>query len=202
MIVDEKGQVVDGDQLLAVIASDWQDEGRLSRPGLVSTVMSNLGLERYVTARGLQLHRTAVGDRHVLEAMREHGFNLGGEQSGHIICADYTTTGDGLVAALQVLDAVKRANKPVSEVCHCFEPVPQLLKNMRGKRAQSLEDKQVIASIKAAEDLLKGTGRVLVRPSGTEAMIRVMAEGDDAERVHEAVEMICAALDASHIVAA
>ena len=202
LIVDEKGQVVDGDQLLAVIASDWQDEGRLSRPGLVSTVMSNLGLERYLAKRGLQLHRTAVGDRHVLEAMREHAFNLGGEQSGHIICADYTTTGDGLVAALQVLDAVKRANKPVSEVCHCFEPVPQVLKNMRGKRAQSLEDKKVIDSIKAAEDLLKGTGRVLVRPSGTEPMIRVMAEGDDAARVAEAVDMICAALEASHGVAA
>ena len=134
IVVDEKGHLVDGDQLMAVVARSWREDGRLSQPGVVATVMSNLGLERYLGGLGLQLVRTAVGDRYVLEQMREHGYNLGGEQSGHIILSDYTTTGDGLVAALQLLSVVKRLDKPVSEVCHCFEPLPQILKNVRYKQ--------------------------------------------------------------------
>src|SRR5215207_2679330 len=134
LIIDEKGQLVDGDQLMAVVARSWREDGRLSQPGIVATVMSNLGLERYLGGLGLQLVRTAVGDRYVLEHMREHGYNLGGEQSGHIIMSDYTTTGDGLIAVLQLLSVVKRLDKPVSEVCHCFQPLPQILKNVRYKQ--------------------------------------------------------------------
>ncbi len=140
VIVDEKGHLVDGDQLMAVIAGSWKDDGRLAKPGVVATIMSNLGFERHLKAIGLSLARTPVGDRYVLEHMREHGFNLGGEPSGHIILSDYTTTGDGLVAALQVLAVVKRQNKPVSEVCHRFEPLPQVLKNVRYKQGKPLED--------------------------------------------------------------
>ena len=135
VIVDEKGHVVDGDQLMAVVAESWKDDGRLRKPGVVATVMSNLGLERYLSGLGLALARTPVGDRYVLEHMREHGFNVGGEQSGHIILSDFTTTGDGLVAALQVLAVVKKHGRPVSEVCHRFEPLPQVLKNVRYRRA-------------------------------------------------------------------
>ena len=135
LIVDEYGHVVDGDQLMAVMAQSWNEEGRLAKPGIVATVMSNLGLERYLDGIGLQLARTAVGDRYVLEHMRQHGYNLGGEQSGHVILSDYSTTGDGLVAALQLLAVVKRRERPVSEVCHRFEPLPQILKNVRVKSA-------------------------------------------------------------------
>ncbi|CAD5248157.1 phosphoglucosamine mutase [Bosea sp. 62] len=190
LIVDEQGQIVDGDQLMGVIARSWQEDGRLSAPGIVSTVMSNLGLERYLAGLGLSMARTAVGDRYVLEHMRANGFNLGGEQSGHIILSDYGTTGDGLVAALQLLAVVKRQEKPVSEVCHCFEPLPQILKNVRYKQGRPLEEKPVVNAIKAAEQLLGEGGRLVIRPSGTEPVIRVMAEGDDRDLVLRAVDEV------------
>lgn len=188
LIVDEQGQVVDGDQLMAVIARSWLEDGRLSQPGIVATVMSNLGLERYLAGLGLSLARTAVGDRYVLEHMRQHGFNLGGEQSGHIILSDFGTTGDGLVAALQLLAVVKRMDRPVSEVCHCFEPLPQILKNVRYKQGQPLKEKPVVSAIEAAKQLLGEGGRLVIRPSGTEPVIRVMAEGDDRDLVMRAVD--------------
>lgn len=194
LIVDEQGQVVDGDQLMGVIARSWQEDGRLSAPGIVATVMSNLGLERYLAGLGLSLARTAVGDRYVLEHMRANGFNLGGEQSGHIILSDYGTTGDGLVAALQLLAVVKRQEKPVSEVCHCFEPLPQILKNVRYKQGRPLEEKPVVSAIKAAEQLLGESGRLVIRPSGTEPVIRVMAEGDDRDLVMRAVDDVVEAV--------
>ncbi|KUL94005.1 phosphoglucosamine mutase [Bosea sp. WAO] len=190
LIVDENGQVVDGDQLMGVIARSWQEDGLLSAPGIVATVMSNLGLERYLAGLGLSLARTAVGDRYVLEHMRANGFNLGGEQSGHIILSDYATTGDGLVAALQLLAVVKRKEKPVSEVCHCFEPLPQILKNVRYKQGRPLEEKPVVSAIKAAEQMLGESGRLVIRPSGTEPVIRVMAEGDDRDLVMRAVDEV------------
>ncbi|KRE16072.1 phosphoglucosamine mutase [Bosea sp. Root483D1] len=194
LIVDEQGQIVDGDQLMGVIARSWQEDGRLSAPGIVSTVMSNLGLERYLAGLGLSMARTAVGDRYVLEHMRANGFNLGGEQSGHIILSDYGTTGDGLVAALQLLAVVKRQEKPVSEVCHCFEPLPQILKNVRYKQGRPLEEKPVVSAIKAAELLLGESGRLVIRPSGTEPLIRVMAEGDDRDLVMRAVDEVVEAV--------
>jgi len=188
LIVDEQGQVVDGDQLMAVIARSWLEDGRLAQPGIVATIMSNLGLERYLAGLGLSMARTAVGDRYVLEHMRANGFNLGGEQSGHIILSDYATTGDGLVAALQLLAVVKRLDKPVSEVCHCFEPLPQILKNVRYKQGQPLTAKPVVTAIEAARVLLGDSGRLVIRPSGTEPVIRVMAEGDDRDLVLRAVD--------------
>ena len=188
LIVDEQGQAVDGDQLMAVIARSWQEDGRLSQPGIVATVMSNLGLERYLAGLGLSMARTAVGDRYVLEHMRAHGFNLGGEQSGHIILSDYATTGDGLVAALQLLAVVKRQDRPVSEVCHCFEPLPQILKNVRYGRGQPLKEQPVVNAIEAATQMLGAAGRLVIRPSGTEPVIRVMAEGDDRDLVERAVD--------------
>jgi phosphoglucosamine mutase len=188
LIVDEQGQAVDGDQLMAVIARSWQEDGRLSQPGIVATVMSNLGLERYLAGLGLSMARTAVGDRYVLEHMRAHGFNLGGEQSGHIILSDYATTGDGLVAALQLLAVVKRLDRPVSEVCHCFEPLPQILKNVRYGRGQPLKEQPVVNAIEAATQMLGAAGRLVIRPSGTEPVIRVMAEGDDRDLVERAVD--------------
>jgi phosphoglucosamine mutase len=194
IIVDEKGQVVDGDQLMAVIAKSWKDDGRLSKPGVVATIMSNLGLERYLGGIGLSLQRTAVGDRYVLEHMREHGYNLGGEQSGHMILSDYSTTGDGLVAALQVLAMVKKLGKPVSEVCHLFDPLPQILKNVRYKSGQPLKDKRVVEAIASTEATLGGKGRLVIRPSGTEPVIRVMAEGDDRAMVEKAVNDVVSAL--------
>lgn len=190
LIIDEQGHAVDGDQLMAVIARSWQEDGRLSAPGIVATVMSNLGLERYLAGLGLSLERTAVGDRYVLEHMRANGFNLGGEQSGHIILSDYATTGDGLVAALQLLAVVKRMDKPVSEVCHCFEPLPQILKNVRYKQGQPLTEKPVVNAIEAARQMLGDGGRLVIRPSGTEPVIRVMAEGDDRDLVMRAVDDI------------
>lgn len=194
LIVDEQGQVVDGDQLMGVIARSWQEDGRLAAPGIVATVMSNLGLERYLAGLGLSLARTAVGDRYVLEHMRSHGFNLGGEQSGHIILSDYATTGDGLVAALQLLAVVKRQERPVSEVCHCFEPLPQILKNVRYKQGRPLEEKPVVSAIEAAKQMLGESGRLVIRPSGTEPVIRVMAEGDDRDLVMRAVDEVVEAV--------
>ncbi|MCW5688035.1 MAG: phosphoglucosamine mutase [Pseudolabrys sp.] len=194
MIIDERGHVVDGDQLMAVIAESFKEDGRLTKPGLVSTVMSNLGLERYLGSIGLDLLRTPVGDRYVLERMRADGYNIGGEQSGHIILSDYTTTGDGLVAALQVLAVVKRRNKPVSEVCHRFDPLPQVLKNVRFKAGKPLENAGVQTAIASAEQKLGRNGRLLVRPSGTEPVIRVMGEGDDKAVVEAAVDSVIDAL--------
>ena len=194
MIIDENGKVVDGDQLLAVIAASWKEDGRLSKPGVVATVMSNLGLERYLGGIGLELMRTPVGDRYVLERMRSGGYNVGGEQSGHIILSDYSTTGDGLVAALQMLAVVKRHNKPVSELCHRFEPLPQILKNVRYKAGKPMESASVITAIASAEKKLGQGGRLLVRPSGTEPVIRVMGEGDDKALVEAAVDDVIDAL--------
>jgi phosphoglucosamine mutase len=194
VMIDERGHSIDGDQLLAVIAESWKDDGRLAKPGIVSTVMSNLGLERHLKARGISLIRTPVGDRYVLEQMREHGFNVGGEPSGHIILSDYATTGDGLVSALQVLAVVKKQNRPVSEVCHRFEPLPQVLKNVRYKKGKPLEDAKVKSAITSAEKRLNGNGRLVIRPSGTEPVIRVMGEGDDQVLVEEIVDGIVDAL--------
>ena len=194
IIVDEHGRVVDGDQLLAVIAQSWKDDGRLAKPGIVATVMSNLGLERYLHAQGIELVRTPVGDRYVLEQMLKHGYNLGGEPSGHIIMSDFATTGDGFVAALQVLAVVKKLGRPVSEVCHRFEPLPQILKNVRYGAGKPLDNPKVQLAITAAEKRLNGNGRLLIRPSGTEPVIRVMGEGDDRAVVEEAVDLIVSAL--------
>ena len=194
IIVDENGRVVDGDQLMATIAGSWARAGRLAGGGLVATVMSNLGLERHLSAQGLGLVRTAVGDRYVLEKMRSSGYNVGGEQSGHIILSDYGTTGDGLVAALQILAELKRSGAPASEVLHRFEPLPQLLKNVRFAGGKPLEHDSVRTVIAAAEAELAGTGRLVIRPSGTEPVIRVMAEGDDARQVETLVDRICDAV--------
>jgi phosphoglucosamine mutase len=188
LIVDEKGQVIDGDQLMAVVAESWRDDGRLAQPGIVATVMSNLGLERHLQSLGMSLARTAVGDRYVLEYMREHGFNVGGEQSGHIILSDYSTTGDGLIAALQVLACVRKEDRPVSEVCHRFEPLPQILKNVRYRKGQPLAEDKVVSAIEDARKRLGNFGRLVIRPSGTEPVIRVMAEGDDRDLVERVVD--------------
>ena len=202
LIVDEHGQIVDGDQLMAVIAQSLKEDGRLSQPGIVTTMMSNLGLERHLAAIGLAMPRTAVGDRYVLEYMREHGFNLGGEQSGHIIFSDYTTTGDGLVAALQVLAVVQRQNQPVSRVCHRFEPLPQILKNVRFNGGDPLAEGGVTRAIAAGEAKLGKNGRLLIRKSGTEPVIRVMGEGDDRQLVESIVDDICEAVRSSRNVIA
>jgi len=194
MIIDELGHVVDGDQLLAVIAESWKEDGRLQGGGVVSTVMANLGLERHLAGIGLNLIRTPVGDRYVLEHMRKHGYNVGGEQSGHIIMSDYTTTGDGFVAALQLLAVIKRKNKPVSEVCHRFDPLPQVLKNVRYQKGKPMENAGVKSAIASAEKKLGNGGRLLVRPSGTEPVIRVMGEGDDKVLVEQAVDDVVEAL--------
>ncbi len=187
VIVDEKGQIVDGDQLMAVIAESWHRRGKLSAGGVVATVMSNLGLERYLKTLGLGLVRTPVGDRYVVEHMRKHGYNVGGEQSGHIVLSDFTTTGDGLVSALQVLACVVATGKPVSEVCARFTPLPQVLKNVRYQSGKPLEDKRVRKVIEGAQIKLGENGRIVIRPSGTEPVIRVMAEGDDETLVNAVV---------------
>ncbi len=194
IIVDEAGRVVDGDQLMALIGVSWARSGMLRGGGVVATVMSNLGLERYLKREGLSLERTGVGDRYVLERMRGGGFNVGGEQSGHIILTDYATTGDGLVAALQVLAELVTTGKPASELLHLFDPVPQLLKNVRFSGGKPLDAPHVKAAIAEAESELNGSGRLVIRPSGTEPLIRVMAEGDDAGQVTRLVDMICDAV--------
>jgi phosphoglucosamine mutase len=191
IIADEKGQVIDGDQLMALIATSWADKGLLTGGGLVATIMSNLGLERYLASRNLSLVRTRVGDRYVVEQMRTHGFNVGGEQSGHIVLSDFSTTGDGLIAALQLLAEVVRTGKPVSAVCHQFEPVPQILRNVRYSAGKPLEDGGVVKAIEGAKAKLGQQGRLVIRPSGTEPLIRVMAEGDDERLVSALVEELC-----------
>ncbi len=194
IVVCEKGRIVDGDQIMALIGQSWAEAGTLKGSGVVATVMSNLGLERYLNARDLKLERTQVGDRYVLERMRQGGFNVGGEQSGHMILTDYATTGDGLVAGLQVLAELVRQNKPASELLHLFDPVPQLLKNVRFSGGKPLEADSVKRVIADAEGQLNGKGRLVIRPSGTEPVIRVMAEGDDAGQVEQVVDAICAAV--------
>jgi phosphoglucosamine mutase len=187
VIVDEKGCIVDGDQIMGVIAESWHRRGKLSAGGVVATVMSNLGLERYLKSVGLGMVRTPVGDRYVVEHMRKHGYNVGGEQSGHIVLSDFTTTGDGLIAALQVLSVVIGTGRPVSEVCKRFEPLPQILKNVRYANGAPLEQEQVKKAIDLGRQRLGGQGRLVIRPSGTEPVIRVMAEGDDEGLVHQVV---------------
>ena len=195
ILVDERGHVVDGDQLMAVVAKSWADAGRLSQPGIVATVMSNLGLERYLQSNALDLARTPVGDRHVVEHMRKHGFNVGGEQSGHIVLSDFTTTGDGLVAALQVMAVVAETGQTVSQVCHRFEPLPQILKNVRFKGGSPLETDRIRELIDSETQRLGNQGRVLIRKSGTEPVIRVMAEGEDDVLVEEIVDTIVHAIE-------
>ena len=190
IVVDETGATVDGDQLMALIATELQVAGQLRGGGVVATVMSNLGLERYLAGLGLRLERTRVGDRYVLERMREGGFNVGGEQSGHMILADHGTTGDGLVAALQVLAALVRSGKKASELLHLFDRVPQLLKNVRFDGGHPLEAASVKSAIASAEAELGGSGRLVIRPSGTEPVIRVMGEGDNADLVESVVNDI------------
>ena len=187
LISDEKGALIDGDQILGLIAKDWARQGRLRGGGVVSTVMSNLGLEQYLSGIDLELIRTQVGDRYVVERMRDDGFNVGGEQSGHIVLSDYSTTGDGLIAALQVLAVIVESGKPASKVCRVFEPLPQVLKNVQFNGGKPLEDKVVKKVIADGEVRLGKTGRLLVRPSGTEPVIRVMAEGEDEALVESVV---------------
>ncbi|WP_295524909.1 phosphoglucosamine mutase [Novosphingobium sp. Chol11] len=194
IVVDEKAQAVDGDQIMALIGGRLHEQGALRGGGVVATVMSNLGLERYLNGLGLDLVRTAVGDRYVLEKMREGGYNVGGEQSGHMILTDHGTTGDGTVAALQVLAALVASGKSASEMLHLFDPVPQLLKNVRFAGGKPLEADSVKAAIAAGEARLAGHGRLVIRPSGTEPVIRVMAEGDDAGEVAQVVDTICEAV--------
>lgn len=191
IMVDEKGQKIDGDQLMALIASAWQKSGMITGGGIAATVMSNLGLERYLEEQGLKLERTAVGDRYVVEAMREKGLNIGGEQSGHLVLTDYSTTGDGLIAALQVLSVIKQTGEKVSSVTSVFPTVPQLLRNVRYSGGSPLERADVKDAIKGSEIMLNGQGRLLVRASGTEPLIRVMAEGDDQDLVEKAVASVC-----------
>jgi len=194
IVIDEKGQEVDGDQIMALIGSRWASRGILRGGGVVSTIMSNLGLERFLQGKGLELVRTQVGDRYVLEAMKAGGYNVGGEQSGHMILLDHATTGDGTVAALQVLAAMVRTGKPASELLHVFDPVPQLLKNVRYGDADPLQSQTVKDVIAAAESELAGSGRLVIRKSGTEPLVRVMAEGDDEAQVNRVVDEICDAV--------
>jgi phosphoglucosamine mutase len=194
VICDEKGQIVDGDQIMAIIAGAWAAKQQLTGSAVVATVMSNLGLERFLGERGIALHRTQVGDRYVMAKMREGGFNLGGEQSGHIILSDYSTTGDGLIAALQVLAELVRAQKPMSALARQFTPVPQKLENVRFSGGKPLEHADVKSAIAEAEQRLNGSGRILVRASGTEPLIRIMAEGDDEKLVGQLVREIAGAV--------
>ena len=198
-IVDEKGNAIDGDQLMALIAKSWKANGTLTKPGIVATVMSNLGLERFLDGLKLKLERTQVGDRYVVEQMRAAGYNVGGEQSGHIILSDFSTTGDGLLAALQVLAVIVQSGKPASEVCKLFDPAPQVLENVRYEKGKPdpMEAVAVKDAIKAAEASLKGTGRLLVRKSGTEPLVRIMAEGDNEALVREAIATVKTAVVAA-----
>jgi len=197
IVVDEEGETVDGDQLMALIGSSWHKRGRLRGGGLVSTVMSNLGLERFLGGKGLKLERTQVGDRYVLETMRAKGYNVGGEQSGHIILSEYGTTGDGLVAGLQILAELVAQDRPASELLSLFEPLPQLLKSVRFTGGAPLESEAVKKAIADGEARLGDTGRLVIRNSGTEPVVRVMAEGEDQALVEAVVDEICAAVKAA-----
>ncbi len=190
LIVDEKGNTVDGDQIMALITTSWAAKDQLKGGGLVATIMSNLGLERHLADKGLDLVRTKVGDRYVVEHMRANSFNVGGEQSGHIVLSDFSTTGDGLIAALQVLAEVKETGKPVSQLCNQFEPLPQILKNVRFSKGEPLTIPVVQEAIADGESRLAKTGRLVIRPSGTEPLIRVMAEGEDEALVNSVVSDI------------
>lgn len=202
IVVDETGNIIDGDQIMALIGTSWAQRGMLKGGGVVATVMSNLGLERHLAAQNIPFIRTKVGDRYVLEEMKARGCNVGGEQSGHMILSDYATTGDGTIAALQVLAALVESGKPASELMRQFEPVPQLLKNVRFSGGKPLEAESVKAVIAEAEAELAGSGRLVIRPSGTEPVIRVMAEGDDAQQVERVVDRICDAVASAAVVGA
>ena len=195
IMVDERGQRIDGDQLIALLAVAMKAQGKLRENSVVTTVMSNLGLERTLQAQGIQLKRSAVGDRYVVEKMREGGFNLGGEQSGHIVLSDYGTTGDGLLAALHVLSILKDKKVKASEALNVFAPVPQLLKNIRFKQGRPLQDDEVKSAIAAAEKTLANDGRLLVRESGTEPLIRIMAEGDNQSLIESVVNNLCTVIE-------
>ncbi|MEO1648972.1 MAG: phosphoglucosamine mutase [Pseudomonadota bacterium] len=197
IIVDEKGRKVDGDQIMALVATRMHEARALTGGGVVATVMSNLGLERYLSELDLTLERTKVGDRYVLERMKQGGFNVGGEQSGHMILLDHATTGDGTVAALQVISSLVLSGKPASEILHLFDPVPQILKNVRFSGGTPLEAESVKSAIASAESQLQGNGRLVIRPSGTEPVIRVMAESDDADHVERIVDSVCDAVSAA-----
>jgi phosphoglucosamine mutase len=192
-MADEKGQKIDGDQLMALIAQSWTKTGRLQGGGIVATVMSNLGLERFLDKQKLKLHRTPVGDRYVVEDMRAKKCNVGGEQSGHIVLSDYSTTGDGLIASLQILACIREQNRKASEVCNLFKPLPQILNNVKAP-GDVLQKSAVKAAIESAEKKLNGNGRILIRKSGTEPLIRVMAEGDNEKLVRDLVEEIAAVI--------
>jgi len=194
IIVDENARVIDGDQIMAVISEYWQSSARLAGGGVVATVMSNLGFERFLQSRGLVLERTQVGDRYVVEHMRSKGFNVGGEQSGHVVLSDFSTTGDGLVAALQVLSVVRSAHRSVSEICRKFDPVPQILKNVRYSGGAPLEHSKVVEAIDHGRQRLGKDGRLVIRASGTEPMIRIMAQGDDEKLITSVVEEIAGAV--------
>jgi phosphoglucosamine mutase len=195
VMADEEGRIIDGDQILALIAKSWSKSGTLKGGGLVGTVMSNQGLDRYLKTLGLGLARAQVGDRYVLEEMKKGGFNVGGEQSGHIILSDFATTGDGLIAALQVLAVLAEEGKAASQAAHLYEPLPQVMENVRFRKGSPLEDARVKSSIDAGSAKLGASGRVLVRKSGTEPLIRVMAEGDDEKLVRAVVRQIAAAIE-------
>ncbi|MBS0559320.1 MAG: phosphoglucosamine mutase [Proteobacteria bacterium] len=191
LMADERGELIDGDQILALVAQSWARGGRLRGGGIVATVMSNLGLERHLSSQGLALHRTKVGDRYVAERMREIGTNLGGEQSGHLILSDFATTGDGLIAALQVLAVIVEQGRAASEVCRAFTPLPQRLRNVRFHGTSPLTNRQIQDAIRAAEADLDGVGRLLIRESGTEPLVRVMAEAEDEQLVGRIVDDLC-----------
>jgi phosphoglucosamine mutase len=195
ILADEKGNVIDGDQVMALVARAWLADGRLTGGAVVATVMSNLALERYLNDIGIGLVRTPVGDRYVVEQMRAGGYNVGGEQSGHIVLSDFATTGDGIIAALQVLAGVVQAKQPASQVTRLFEPLPQLLRNVRFNGGKPLEDGRVQAAIQAGETRLGATGRLVIRKSGTEPLIRVMAEGEDMALVNQVVGEICQTIE-------
>jgi phosphoglucosamine mutase len=195
VMADEHGRILDGDQILALIARSWSKNHLLKGDGVVGTVMSNAALDRYLKSLNLKLARAAVGDRYVIEEMKKGGFNVGGEQSGHIILSDFATTGDGLISALQVLAVIAQEGKPASEAAHLFEPLPQVLQNVRFKKGSPLDDARVSARIKDCEAKLNGSGRILVRKSGTEPVIRVMAEGDDERLVRAIVQDIAQAIE-------
>jgi phosphoglucosamine mutase len=195
VMADEQGHIIDGDQILALIGRSWSKNGILKGGGVVGTVMSNAGLDRYLRGLGLKLARAQVGDRYVIEEMKKGGFNVGGEQSGHIVLSDFATTGDGLVSALQVLAVLAMEGRKASEAAHLFEPLPQVLENVRFRKGAPLDDARVKKCIEAGNARLNGSGRILVRKSGTEPVIRVMAEGDDEKLVRQVVREIAATIE-------